>query len=97
MLTKKMSVLNFESPVTSIMSSRGNMRRFPEDSQYCSYLEQLPQELFVHIVSLLPLSDTGNLALTGSAGIRTKIIDWMMSRSFQRKISRMITVPVSPG
>ena len=88
MLTKKMSVLNFESPVTSI-------RRFPEDSQYCSYLEQLPQELFVHIVSLLPLSDTGNLALTGSAGIRNKIIDWMMSRSFQRKISRMITVPVS--
>ena len=54
---------------------------FPsDDSKFCYYLEELPQELFVYIVSMLSLQDIGSLSLTGSAGIRTKIIDWIMSR-----------------
>ena len=78
-----MSILNFESPGTSIQiqsRTEGNVRRFPDHSKFSYYLEGLPQELFVHVVSLLSLPDIGNLSLTGSAGIKAKIIDWIMSR-----------------
>ena len=95
MLTKKMSILNFESPVNSIlMGARGSLTT-SEDPMYHNYLEQPPQELYVHILSMLSLSDVGNLSLTGSTRIRTKIIDWIMSKSFQRKISVSLAVPVS--
>ena len=95
MLTKKMSMLNFESPANSIqLGARGASTR-SEDSKDHYYLEQLPQELYVHILSMLSLSDVGNLSLTGSTRIRTKIIDWIMSKSFQRKISVSLAVPVS--
>ena len=66
-----------------------------EDSKIHYYLEQLPQELFVRILSMMSLSDVGNLSLTGSTRIRTKIIDWMKSKSFQKKISVTLGVPVS--
>ena len=66
-----------------------------EDSKIHYYLEQLPQELFVRILSMMSLTDVGNLSLTGSTRIRTKIIDWIKSKSFQKKISVTLGVPVS--
>ena len=66
-----------------------------EDSKIHYYLEQLPQELFVRILSMMSLTDVGNLSLTGSTRIRTKIIDWMKSKSFQKKISVTLGLPVS--
>ena len=95
MLTKKMSMLNFESPANSIQLGARGASTTSEDPKDHYYLEQLPQELFVRILSMLSLSDVGNLSLTGSTRIRTKIIDWMKSKSFQKKISVTLGVPVS--
>ena len=87
MLTKRMSSLNFESPVNKLQLS---LRIMSGSSQQRNYLEELPQELFVHIISGLSLSAVGNLSLTGSSIIKDRIIDWIMSRSFQKKISSLL-------
>ena len=49
-------------------------------------LEQLPQELLVHILSFLSLSDIGNLCLTGSSRLGEQVTTWMLSRAFARKV-----------
>ena len=59
------------------------------------YLERLPQEMFVQIISMISLSDLGNLSLTGSARLREKIISWINSRSFQNKMAALLQVPAS--
>ena len=43
------------------------------------YLVCIPDELFVHILSFLPMSDIGNLSLTGSYLLRDKVIAWIKS------------------
>ena len=77
---------NFESPVNRLQLSL----RMSGFSQQCNYLEELPQELFDHIISGLSLRDVGNLSLTGSSSIKARIIDWIMSKSFQKKISSLL-------
>ena len=59
------------------------------------YLERLPQEMFVQIISMISLSDLGNLSLTGSARLREEIISWINSRSFQNKMAALLQVPAS--
>ena len=59
------------------------------------YLEEIPQEMFVLIISQLSLSDLGNLSLTGSSRIKAKITDWIMSRSFLKKISSLLAMPLT--
>ena len=49
-------------------------------------LEQLPQELLVHILSFLSLSDIGNLCLTGSSRLGDQVTTWMLSRAFAMKV-----------
>ena len=90
-----MSMLNFDSPAVSIFG----VRRIPslpdEDPGYSHYLERLPQEMFVHIIYMISLSDLGNLSLTGSPRLRDKIISWITSSSFQRKMSALLDVPAT--
>ena len=94
MLAKRMSALNFESPVANVQLRPTGILRIQDGSQQRYYLEELPQELFVHVISMLPLSDVGTLSLTGSSRIQAKIIDWITSRSFLKKISSLLAMPV---
>ena len=51
--------------------------------------------MFVQIISLISLSDLGNLSLTGSPRLREKIISWITSRSFTKKMSTLLEVPAT--
>ena len=95
MLSSNMSVLNFDSPAISIFGARRIPSLQKEDPGYPHHLERLPQEMFVQIISLISLSDLGNLSLTGSPRLREKIISWINSRSFQRKMAALLEVPAS--
>ena len=90
-----MRVLDFDSPAVSIFG----VRRIPslpgEDPGYSHYLERLPQEMFVHIINMISLSDLGNLSLTGSSRLRDKIISWITSGSFLKKMSGLLEVPAT--
>ena len=90
-----MSSLNFDSPAVSIFGVRRVTSLRDEDPAFPHYLERLPQEMFVQIISLISLSDLGNLSLTGSPGLREKIISWITSRSFQKKMAALLQVPAS--
>ena len=90
-----MSVLNFDSPAVSIFGVRRIPSPHDEDPGYSNDLERLPQEMFVKIISLISLSDLGNLALTGSTRLKDKIISWITSSSFQRKMSALLELPAS--
>ena len=90
-----MSVLNFDSPAVSIFGVRRIPPLHHEDPGYSYSLERLPQEMFVQIISLISLSDLGNLSLTGSPRLREKIISWITSRSFTKKMSALLEVPAT--
>ena len=85
MLTRSMSKLLLQSPMGMGLSVHGHGSQ-SRALATATGLEQLPQELLVHILSFLSLSDIGNLCLTGSSRLGDQITTWMLSRAFARKV-----------
>lgn len=90
MLTRSLSKLILQSP-TGMLSLA--YIQDPSRSQIIASLNEprnhflsLPQELLVHILNLLSISDIGNLCLSGSMELRDRIITWIQSRSFANKV-----------
>ena len=97
MLTRSLSKLLLQSPTGVLGISF--ISHFQETEHGLDHvppgLHNLPQEIFVLIVSMLPLSDIGNLALCGSNVVREKIISWIQSRAFRSKVEQnLIFVPL---
>ena len=88
-----MSSLNLDSPAVSIFGVSRLHQLHHDDSGFSYHLERLPQELFVQIISMISLSDLGNLSLAGSSTLRDKIISWILSKSFEKKMASRLEVP----
>ena len=80
-----MSKLLLQSPMGMGLSVHGHGSQ-SQALATATGLEQLPQELLVHILSFLSLSDIGNLCLTGSSRLGDQVTTWMLSRAFARKV-----------
>ena len=80
-----MSKLLLQSPMGMGLSVHGHGSQ-SQALATATGLEQLPQELLVHILSFLSLSDIGNLCLTGSSRLGEQVTTWMLSRAFARKV-----------
>jgi len=90
MLTRSLSKLMLQSP-TGMLSLA--FIKDPSRSQIIASLNEprnhflsLPQELLVLILKMLSISDIGNLCLCGSMELRDRIITWIQSRSFAKKV-----------
>ena len=95
MLTRSLSKLLLQSPTgvlgISYISQHNRAELHMNHVLPAPSLPNLPQEIFVFILSMLPLSDVGNLALCGSNDVRDKIITWIQSRAFHKKVERNLT------
>ena len=89
MLTRSLSKLMLCSPTTTKSLARDASEE-PCSSVLCNYLVLIPEEILSTIFSYLPLADIGQLCLTGSSLLTTRVVTWLTSSLCAKKVSMML-------
>ena len=94
MLTRSLSKLKLCSPNTT----RYWTKKTSEDQRspfIVNYLVLIPEEILFTIFSYLPLADIGQLCLTGSSLLNTRVLTWINSTLCVKKVSMLLPLDMT--
>lgn len=89
MLTRSLSKLRLGSPTTTKSWMKESIEE-ERPSVIGNYLLLIPEEILFTIFSYLPLADIGQLCLTGSSLLTTRVVTWLNCNLCAKKVSMFL-------